>query len=259
MSEQVKSSVMGGRRLLGDLPATPPLVSIVSVVFRARHELPPLLESIFAWPGIRPEIIVIDGGSNDGTRELLQEWNEKIDYWVSEPDQGIYDAMNKGVAAATGKYILHLNAGDRLRQIPHEDLKSCLAENVDAACFAVEMQGFGIHRPRPGFIMRFANSWHHQGMFYLRASHMGYDTQYRIFGDFDLNQRMLKANKSIRFFPAVVVAQQATVGVSSNQQTYREQYALVRKNFGLPYVGLAMLWRYVSPLIPWVKRLIGKK
>ena len=57
------------------------------------------------------ELIVIDGGSEDGTVEVLRQWDDKIDYWFSETDSGIYDAMNKGIAAAHGEYVLHLNAG----------------------------------------------------------------------------------------------------------------------------------------------------
>ena len=55
--------------------------------------------------------------------------------------------MNKGLAAATGEYVLHLNAGDRLRYIPRQELEKSLADNIDVACFAVAMEGFGIHRP----------------------------------------------------------------------------------------------------------------
>jgi glycosyltransferase involved in cell wall biosynthesis len=257
MIEQTRRLAKGGRRLLEGERAVRPLVSIVTVVFRARQELIPLLESILAFSGDSLEIIVIDAGSEDGTIEVLQELNAKIDYWVSEPDEGIYDAMNKGVSAASGEYILHLNAGDRLRLLPHQELGRCLADNVDVACFAVDMEGFGIHRPRTGFIMRFTNSWHHQGTFYRRASHLGYKAKYRVYGDFDLNQRMMKAGKSVRLF-GLVVAQQATVGVSANKQIYKEQYTLIRSNFGLPYVWLAFIWRYVSPIIPSMKRWIEK-
>lgn len=60
------------------------------------------------------EYVVVDGGSIDGSRELLDDYDQKLDYWVSEPDKGIYNAMNKGVAHATGDYVLFLNSGDYL-------------------------------------------------------------------------------------------------------------------------------------------------
>jgi len=253
LTEPITARIEGGRRLREATRAAPPLVSIISVVFRARQELPSLLESIIALRDDSTELIVIDGASGDGSIDILRRFDDSIDYWISEPDQGIYDAMNKGIAAATGKFVLHLNAGDRLRRIPRQELEQALADNIDVACFAVEMAGFGVHRPRTGFILRFANAWHHQGTFYRRASHLGYDTQYRIYGDFDLNQRMVKAGKSVRL-SNTVVAEQVSVGVSGDRATYREQYHVVQQNFGTPYVCLARLWRYVWPIFPILKR-----
>ncbi len=188
----------GGRRLREGMRSQPILVSIVAV-FRAARELPPLLESILANHDQDTEWIVIDGGSDDGTLEILRRYDDAIDYWLSEPDSGIYDAMNKGIAAARGHYVLHLNAGDRLRKIPRQELEECSAEKIDLASFAVDMECFGIHRPRPNqFMSRFAMTCHHQGAFYRREGHMGYDTQYRVAADFDLNQRMtIAGNRSV--------------------------------------------------------------
>lgn len=245
----------GGRRLREGARSQPPLVSIVTVVFRAARELPPLLESILAHRDQDTEWIVIDGGSDDGTLEILRRYEDAIDYWLSEPDSGIYDAMNKGVAAATGHYILHLNAGDRLRKIPRQELEACMSEKIDLASFAVDVECFGIHRPRPNrFMSRFALTSHHQGGFYRREGHLGYDTQYPIHADFDLNQRMMIAGKTIRCFH-IIVSEMGTGGISSTRRTYRENYRLIRRNFGLPYVWIAFVWLRVSRIIPPLKRV----
>ena len=231
----------------------PPLVSIVSVVFRAREELPALLESILALRDDRTELIVIDGGSDDGSVEILRQFDDSIDYWMSEPDRGIYDAMNKGVAAATGEFILHLNAGDRLLCIPRQELEQALADHIDVACFAVKIEGCRVFRPRTGFVLRFTNFWHHQGTFYRRENHMGYSTQYGIFGDFDLNQRMMKAGRSVRL-SNTVVAEVISAGVSGSTSAYHEQNRVVKQNFGTPYVWLAHVWRYVWFIVTTVDR-----
>jgi glycosyltransferase involved in cell wall biosynthesis len=232
-------------------------VSIVSVVFRAGRELPVLLGNILALRDDRTELIVIDGGSDDGSVEILRQFDDSIDYWISEPDRGIYDAMNKGIAAATGEFVLHLNAGDRLLRIPRQELERALADNIDVVCFAVKIEGCRTFRPRTGFVLRFSNFWHHQGTFYRRKTHLGYDTQYRIFGDFDLNQRMLKAGKSVRLSDTVV-AEVLSAGVSGDMSTYHEQYRVVKQNFGTPYVCLARLWRCVWPTIVTIKRWAGR-
>ncbi len=88
------------------------MVSIVVVLYRDREECIRLLDNILTFDPLHFELVVIDGSSDDGTVEVLQERDDKIDYWLSEPDSGIYDAMNKGIAAAHGEYVLHLNAGD---------------------------------------------------------------------------------------------------------------------------------------------------
>jgi GT2 family glycosyltransferase len=231
-----------------------PLVSIITVVFRAQHELPPLLESVRPHLGEDAEWIVIDGGSDDGTVEFLGEHNDVIDYWLSEPDRGIYDAINKGIASATGEYVLHLNAGDQLRQVPRGELEQCRADGVDLACFAVDFEGFGRHWPRPGtFLARFSMPWHHQGSFYRREGHMGYDTQFPVHADFDLNQRMIRAGKSIRCFKDVTVSRMGAGGVSSTETTHGESYRIVRKNFGIHYMVLCYLWVRLAWIIPILK------
>jgi len=72
------------------------------------------MESVVSQTWQEFEYIVIDGGSNDGSAEYLKSQNEHLDYWVSEPDKGIYNAMNKGIVKATGEYLLFLNSGDHL-------------------------------------------------------------------------------------------------------------------------------------------------
>ena len=253
----MKRSTIGGRRIREGARLTPPLVSIVTVVFRAKHELPPLLESIAALQAEDVELVVIDGGSDDGTLDLLRQFEGLIDYWVSEPDKGIYDAMNKGVAAARGEYILHLNAGDRLRTIPREQLQQCLADKVDLAAFSVDMEGFGIHRPRSmALLSRITMPCHHQGTFYRREGHLWYDTQFRVHADFDLNQRMMVAGKTTRCCD-IVVSEMGAGGVSTHTNR-RECYQIVQKNFGWPYVCMQFVWLRIGRVIPPLKRLLGR-
>jgi len=90
-----------------------PEISIITVCLNAEKELQLTLESVLNQRFRSYEIIVIDGGSTDNTQEVLSRYNDKIDYMVSEKDQGIYDAMNKGLKRSSGKYIIFLNAGDR--------------------------------------------------------------------------------------------------------------------------------------------------
>jgi glycosyltransferase involved in cell wall biosynthesis len=91
-------------------------ISIITVNFNDKIGLEKTVISVIEQTFIDVEFIVIDGGSTDGSNEILQRFEDKISYWVSEPDNGIYHAMNKGIKKATGEYLLFLNAGDRLHQ-----------------------------------------------------------------------------------------------------------------------------------------------
>lgn len=96
-------------------PAAPrryPLVTIITVVYNARDLLVKTIEAVsqMAYPEI--EHIIIDGASTDGTQDVLERYKHCISRGISEPDHGIYDAMNKGISLATGEYLWFLNAGD---------------------------------------------------------------------------------------------------------------------------------------------------
>ena len=109
----------GGRRLKGMFPApksTRPLVSIVTVVCNGATTLMQCMTSVFGQSYDNIEYIVIDGDSSDGTLATIEAVAERIDYYVSEPDSGLYDAMNKGLALAFGDYVLLLNADDWYRE-----------------------------------------------------------------------------------------------------------------------------------------------
>lgn len=89
-----------------------PFVSIITVVFNAKDALEHTIQSILAQTSRSYEYIVIDGGSTDGTVEVIKKYEQHIAYWVSERDKGLYDAMNKALRVAKGKYIWFMNAGD---------------------------------------------------------------------------------------------------------------------------------------------------
>lgn len=103
-----------------------PKISIITVAYNNRFGLEETIKSVINQSYKNFEFIIIDGNSNDGSKELLENYSSKIDIWVSEPDKGIYNAMNKGIAKASGDYLIFMNSGDRFsandileRIIPH--------------------------------------------------------------------------------------------------------------------------------------------
>ena len=89
-----------------------PIITVVTVVFNGLEFLEETIQSVINQTYQDVEYIIIDGGSTDGTLDVIKKYEDKIDCWVSEPDAGIYDAMNKGIALATGEWVNFMNAGD---------------------------------------------------------------------------------------------------------------------------------------------------
>ncbi len=100
-------------------------LSIITINFNDAEGLQRTLESVINQSYTDFEYIVIDGGSSDNSKKLLEKHSDKISYWVSEPDKGIYNAMNKGIAKANGEYLLFMNSGDIL--LNHKTIE----ENID--------------------------------------------------------------------------------------------------------------------------------
>jgi glycosyltransferase involved in cell wall biosynthesis len=88
------------------------ILTIITVVYNGNNVIENTIKSVLINKTSECEYIIIDGGSTDGTIKIIEKFEDKIDYFISEKDHGVYDAMNKGIKAAKGKWIYFLNAGD---------------------------------------------------------------------------------------------------------------------------------------------------
>ena len=231
-----------------------PLVSIIIVFFNAAAKVGEVIESIINQPMNDCELIVVDGGSHDGTVEILQKYDSAIDHWISEADQGVFDAMNKGIGLATGKFIFHLNAGDTLLKIPRAELWECWHDGTSLASFRVLIDRQRMFVPRCNSVLRMANTLHHQGTFYRRDGFPKYDLAYLVYADFDLNQKLVLANAKVRLFDALV-ANHNTDGQSNSGWRFYEVFQIVRKNFGVPSVLASYGYFKVQGLKARLRRL----
>ena len=179
-------------------------ISIITVAFNAADTLADTLQSIASQTHAEIEHIIIDGASTDGTQKLIARYPSRISSFISEPDSGIYDAMNKGLGLATGEVIGFLNADDvyandevlqRVAEImAHNELDAVFgdAEFVNPAHPARSVRRYRSDRFRPD---RIAWGWMpaHPALFLRRGVYArfgGFRTDYRIAGDFELVARV---------------------------------------------------------------------
>jgi len=114
-SENINRKGEGGLRTKGYFKKyikDNPLISVITVVFNGENDLEQTIKSVINQTYNNIEYIVIDGGSTDDTLSIIKKYEDKINYWVSEDDNGIYDAMNKGVGLAQGEWLCFINSGD---------------------------------------------------------------------------------------------------------------------------------------------------
>jgi len=227
----------GGR---GPAPADHLLVSIVTVVYQGRRHLQAAIDSVASQDHRAIEYIVIDGGSNDGTLEILQQNDRHISCWRSEPDRGIYDAMNKGIALARGRLIKLLNADDvlcpgavRRAVAAYEEgagrggvLKSDL-ELIDADGNYIKLLEArrAIH---PLFALNHP-SWFVDREVYERYGL--YDPSYRVAADYEMNVRLQRAGVPFVHLDTPLVRFRVG-GVSSTLAGLREGYRANRTHLG---------------------------
>jgi len=233
----------GGRRHTVGAPKQPrPLISIITVVLNGALQLRATVESVLQQTQTQDDIeyIVIDGGSTDGTVDVLRSFDSQLDYWLSEGDSGIYDAMNKGISLSRGQFVYHLNIGDQLVSLPSA-IRESIPDEVACIVGVVQTGKDSAHRPSAGVALRFHNTIHHQGCFYRNAPDLRYDLQYRVFADFDLNQRLCKSGAKVLICPDLIAIHDQG-GISHTTKRFAEVYHVVRKNHGLLWLGVSFAY-----------------
>ncbi len=225
-------------------------ISIIIVTYNAAQTLEVCLQSIFKQRYTNVEIIVIDGQSTDGTIDILKRYSAQIAFWKSEKDTGIYDAMNKGLKQATGKWIYFLGADDML----FAEFSDLVDELDDEHCIyygrVMTLGGPTI----PADAYAFAKyGLCHQAMIYPIGvfDKRRFNTKYRISADYALNMTLFK-NSEYRFqFCDHLIANFNHTGISSttvDAAFEKDRPALVRKYFG-NFIWLRfMFWRLKNKL-----------
>lgn len=218
------------------------LISVITVVYNGAPQLRTTIESVLRQKRKRDDIeyIVVDGGSTDGSVEVLRSYENQLDYWRSERDSGIYDAMNKGISLSHGQFVYHLNIGDQLVGLPTV-FQMSIPDDVACIAGVVQTGPAHVHRPSVGLALRFHNTIHHQGCFYRNTPDLRYDLQYRVFADFDLNQRLIKGGAKVLLCKDLIAVHDAG-GISHTTKHFSELYHIVRRNHGLLWLTASFVY-----------------
>ncbi len=221
-----------------------PKLSIITIVYNNVRDIERTLQSVLnqTYPNI--EYLVIDGASNDGTLEILKKYESRLSKLITEKDEGIYDAMNKGLAAATGDYVLFMNSGDELYAPDTVQKVFATAEDADIYYGETEMydenwQSLGRrrHQAPAKFTwksFRLGMSVSHQAIYIRRSLTEAYDLQYQLSSDIDWVIRAAKKAKKIVRVEAYV-AKYLVGGMSKKRhvQSLKERFAIFTKHYGL--------------------------
>ena len=272
------SPICGGKRLKGIVAknsADQPLVTVITAVFNGVKDLETTILSVLNQSYANVEYIVIDGGSTDGTLDLLRKYENSIDYWLSEPDSGVYDAFNKACRLITGEWAVFIGAGDMLYDESVLTLISEAVQRVDinteivygnvcitnGASRLMTMQNREWSQMQDKWLG--ARPWlpHHQGVFHRKrilSTKAVFDINYKIAADSKLLYSSIARAKPV--FVDVTVAAASVGGISTNPQytmNFMNEVNRINREFG--FINYRrQSWSYVKCILKSIiYRLFG--
>ncbi len=220
-------------------------ITIVTVVYNGVESIESTIISVINQTYKNIEYIIIDGGSTDGTQEIIKKYNDKITYWMSEPDKGIYDAMNKGAEKATGTWVNFMNSGDSF--LNNESLNDVFKNDNShfdviygsVKCFN-KYESLVIHPKRLAEIKNHM-IFCHQSSFVRTELIKKYkfNLKYKIAADYNLFYSLYKDNYLFKELPNCISIFEADNGISSNNfYLLNKEFLLINKKWSKFYSRL---------------------
>lgn len=226
----------------------PPLISIITVVYNGAKTLEHTIQSVINQSYNNIEYIIIDGGSTDGSIEIIKKYESEISYWISEPDKGLYDAMNKGILRANGEIIGMLNSDDWYESNAVELIVESYIQNPSKRIFhgdrfdilndgTIKVKKF---HPSGFKFIYYGMTYNHPSMFVHREIYKTYlyNVNLRALSDYEfvLKQYLIQPN-NFMYLPQTYVNYRldGISGVMSDKEILSEGFT-ARKNAGLNVV-----------------------
>jgi glycosyltransferase involved in cell wall biosynthesis len=222
-----------------------PSISIITVVFNGALFIEATIQSVIIQTNKDFEYIIVDGGSTDGTIEIIRKYDNQISKWISEPDSGLYDAMNKGIGLATGEFLWFINAGDEIYD--NEVIHKIITENFtqadiiygEAMIIDENRNEVGMRRQKTPEVLTW-NSFKigmvvsHQSILIRKSVAPLYNLQYKCSSDIDWIIKSLKS--STKTINSKMILSRFMDGGRSKHTiltNLKERYIIMVENYGL--------------------------
>jgi glycosyltransferase involved in cell wall biosynthesis len=216
-----------------------PKITIITVVYNAVSTLEETILSVINQNFDNFEYIIIDGGSTDGTVEIIKKYQDNITLWISEPDKGIYDAMNKGIQNAKGEYVYFLGADDVLiDEFVLEKVKVLFTNKFNIYYGNVIFKNRNqLYDGKFNAFKLVTRNISHQSIFYPKAvfDEFQYNTVYRIFADYELNLKLFNHKEfQFQFIPITIAlfndyGVSGTITIDANFEA--DRLSIIKANF----------------------------
>lgn len=231
----------------GGLKELRPTFSIITVTFNAERWLERTILSVLSQSYSNIEFIIVDGASKDGTVDIIKQYESGISSWISEPDNGLYDAMNKGLKMATGDYVWFINAGDTLytsdtlqRIVASLKKRVSLPGVIYGETKIVDAEGRSLGMRRLKAPKRLTWKSFRMGMLVCHQSFIArrdiapaYNLDYKLVADYDWCIQCLKASRKIHN-SRLILSNFLDEGLSSvnRKESLKERYEVMCKYYG---------------------------
>ncbi len=241
-----------------------PKFSVITVCYNAQATIEDTIQSVIAQTYHHVEYIIVDGASKDRTLSIINRYRDRIATVVSEPDKGLYDAMNKGLRLATGDYVCFLNAGDSfheddtLQQMVHTlreltELPDVLygeTELVDAEGHFVRMRRLQAPEHLTWHSFRHGMLVCHQAFFAKRTLAEPYDLSYRFSADFDWCIRIMKKSKVLHNTHLTLIDYlEEGMTTRNHKASLHERFRIMTKHYGWLSTVVHHAWFVVRAVI----------
>lgn len=196
-----------------------PLISIITVVYNANTTLEATLQNVLSQNKALFEYWIIDGGSTDGSVDIIKKYSDQLAGWVSEPDKGIFDAMNKGIDRATGDWLYFLGADDLLTKDILYKVSTYLKPDLVAVYGKIITDTGHTMRSHVGIRCLLENRLHHQGTFYHRNlfKEFRYVQKFNIAADYEITLRIYLQRLPTQYVPYTIAI--FAIGGNSHELT----------------------------------------